>query len=330
MTPSTSNPITSLVWKRDGNLVAEWMNSEIKFNETYKGRTTLNTTTGELGITDVHRSDRGLYTVEINGHIYDIEWIVIVLEEVPEPEVLARPLACSFNSDNCNLTCYGNTTGAGTVTYSWREDGGEWKEGERDKTIVNNEELKSVKTFYCQMNNNVSVKESEPYPNPFFQGKPPTWVIVLAILLPMALLGIGCDRLKNRRSCRYNDRYSVSFVLICGHGETDAQCFLILPVLLLPAVRNSALAQTTLAYHMEVGATLVLWPPFSDPITDTLWKRDGDLVAEWLNNDFEFYSTFNGRTPLNTTTGELVVQNMTVADAGLYSGDQHARPESEL
>uniref|UniRef100_A0A4W6FXW9 Ig-like domain-containing protein n=1 Tax=Lates calcarifer TaxID=8187 RepID=A0A4W6FXW9_LATCA len=155
MTPSTSNP-TSIVWKHDGNLVAEWMNSEIKFNETFKGRTTLNTTTGELVITDVHRADRGLYTVEINGYISGVEWIIEVLERVPEPEVLARPLTCSFNSDNCNLTCHGNTTGAGTVTYSWREDGGEWKEGERDKTIVNNEELKSVKTFYCQMKNEVS------------------------------------------------------------------------------------------------------------------------------------------------------------------------------
>jgi len=44
-------------------------------------------------------------------------------------------LTCSPESGPCNLTCEGNITGAGPVTYSWKTGDREWKESEK---VMNN------------------------------------------------------------------------------------------------------------------------------------------------------------------------------------------------
>uniref|UniRef100_A0A4W6BZ05 Immunoglobulin subtype domain-containing protein n=1 Tax=Lates calcarifer TaxID=8187 RepID=A0A4W6BZ05_LATCA len=112
-----------------------------------------------------------------------------------------------------------------------------------------------------------------------------------------------------------------------GTEQAGSMCFLILSVLLL-TVLNSALAQTKPS-GVELGAALTLRPTFSGSITGIVWKLNGDLVAEWLNNEFEYYGTFRDRTTLDPTTGELVVKNVAVADAGLYTVEINSNVQSQ-
>ncbi|GLD73781.1 uncharacterized protein AKAME5_002510600 [Lates japonicus] len=363
---------------------------------TLKGRTTLNPTTGELVVQNMAVADAGLYTVEINSNVQSQNYKVEVMKKVPKPAVLFRPLTCN----SCSLTCHGDTKGAGTITYSWREDDGEWNQGEESRDITNNPEIRRIRTFSCRMKNSISVNESEPHENPFFQEKPPIWPEVL----PSAVLGYairitfylrpGDSSLMTTSASnpitslvwkrdgnlvaewmnseiKFNETYKGRTTLNTTTGELDpitdtlwkrdgnlvaewlndefefygafngrttlntttgelvvqnmTMCFLILSVLLL-TVLNSAQPRNEIR---ELGSTFTLRPPFSGSITGIVWKRDGNLVAEWLSNDFEFYGTFNGRTTLNPTTGELVVQNMAVADAGLYTVEINSNVQSE-
>ncbi|KAL7383877.1 hypothetical protein ABVT39_019766 [Epinephelus coioides] len=91
---------------------------------------------------------------------------------------------------------------------------------------------------------------------------------------------------------------------------------------LLFAGLNFALAADIPQYFMEGGKlTLELRPPSSEPINYILWKFEGNLLGEWVKGkvDLTYYSTFQGRTTLDTNTARLEISSMTKADIGLYS-----------
>ncbi|XP_042288470.1 uncharacterized protein LOC121911233 [Thunnus maccoyii] len=170
--PPFSGEITIIVWMHnDFNQVAKWMKDVPSENHgTFKGRTTLNTTTGSLKIINMSRADSGEYSVMINNDFQDERYNATLIKAVPQPVALVKPPACAAASKQCTLTCYGNTGEAEPVTYSWKM-GGEWMVGEKDRNITNDETIQRVKMFSCRMKNPISEKESDPKPNPFFKEK---------------------------------------------------------------------------------------------------------------------------------------------------------------
>eukprot|EP00064_Thunnus_orientalis_P020033 superscaffoldBa00005302_g20164 len=173
--PPVSEDITSILWKHNINLVAEWVKGEVDllYYGMFKGRTTLNTTTGSLEITHMSRADSGVYSVEINYKVQPERYNVTLIKAVPQPAVLVEPPTCNPELEQCTLTCDGNTEEAEPVTYSWKMGGEEWKDGEKDRSITNDETTQRVKTFSCRMKNSISEEESDPEPNPFFKIEPP-------------------------------------------------------------------------------------------------------------------------------------------------------------
>ncbi|XP_026211860.1 SLAM family member 9-like [Anabas testudineus] len=171
---ATTERLTSLLWKFNDNLLAEWVENVIplEYYGRFKGRTTLDITTGRLVITNMGKEDIGLYSVEVNNRVQDDKYRATVVEEVPKPEIVVQPLSCSSHSDSCNLNCDGDTTKTGPVTYSWKKGDGAWEVSEKVLNIINNETQK-VETFSCRMENLLGMKDSEPRKtNPFFQKLP--------------------------------------------------------------------------------------------------------------------------------------------------------------
>ncbi|CAI5654980.1 unnamed protein product [Oreochromis niloticus] len=216
-----SGAISSIVWKYDKNLVAEWVKGSIPltYYSKFKGRTTLNTDTGVLEIRDMTATDTGVYSVEINNQPQSQVYQTVAIEDVPQPEVILQPLACN-RSSTCGLKCHGDITNAGPVTYSWKKDDGEWEDGQ-DRRDLSKLEMDSVKTFTCRMKNPVSQKESEAFKNPFYQRKPANsddlhcglWVITLgAVMRSLAILALFvvvvyflCQKLQTGCKCRKSD-----------------------------------------------------------------------------------------------------------------------------
>ncbi|XP_040905529.1 LOW QUALITY PROTEIN: natural killer cell receptor 2B4-like [Toxotes jaculatrix] len=195
MAPPHSGPITNILWKHNGNLVAEWLSSELQYYGKFKDRTTLDTTTAHLKITDMREADSGLYTVEINFMAQDQKYDVKVIKKVFKvPDVRARSLTCASDSKSCDLICNGDTTGTEPVTYSWKTGDGGWITGGKIMTIKNDEETRGIETFSCQMKNPVSEEDSDPYKNPFFQRGLPdsgSWTNVLGVVIrSLASLGL--------------------------------------------------------------------------------------------------------------------------------------------
>ncbi len=168
--PPFSGAITNILWKHKNYLLAEWVDGKVQlaYYGSFDGRTTLDTTTAHLKITNMSGTDVGLFTVEINSRVQDQSFDAKLLKVVPRPDIWVRPLTCSGASDRCTLICEGDTEEAEPVTYSWKEGDGEWKQSGKDLDIFKNETT-HVEAFSCRMKNQFSEEESEPKPNPFLR-----------------------------------------------------------------------------------------------------------------------------------------------------------------
>uniref|UniRef100_A0A8C9Z841 Ig-like domain-containing protein n=1 Tax=Sander lucioperca TaxID=283035 RepID=A0A8C9Z841_SANLU len=158
--PPPPEPLGDVLWKIDGNLVAEWVKDKVPvtYYRTFRGRTTLDVTTGRLVIKDMTKADMGVYSVEVNRKPQNERYNAVLIQEVPQPEVELRPLTCSPALDT------------GPVTYSWKEGDGEWKESGKDLNITKSGTL-DVETFTCRIQNPVSERDSKPENNPLLEKK---------------------------------------------------------------------------------------------------------------------------------------------------------------
>uniref|UniRef100_A0A3Q3JKQ6 Ig-like domain-containing protein n=1 Tax=Monopterus albus TaxID=43700 RepID=A0A3Q3JKQ6_MONAL len=204
--------ITGIVWRHNGDLVAEWVDkdSPLTYWGVFKGRTTLNTTTGRLEIRKMSKDDAGLFTVEINK-VQNESYAARVVKEVSKPTVLVKPLACSPALESCVLSCDGDTTETGPVDYYWKFGDGGWKQREKDITINKTEEMQSAKTVSCRMKNLAGEKDSDPVENPFF--KEPNGSVGLGVglfLLSVVVLAGGVVGYWKRESIKE---------LVCPHNN---------------------------------------------------------------------------------------------------------------
>uniref|UniRef100_A0A7N6C4H2 Immunoglobulin V-set domain-containing protein n=1 Tax=Anabas testudineus TaxID=64144 RepID=A0A7N6C4H2_ANATE len=104
---ATTERLTSLLWKFNDNLLAEWVENVIplEYYGRFKGRTTLDVNTGRLIITNMGKEDIGLYSVEVNNRVQDDKYRATVVEEVPKPEIVVQPLNCGPQPINILCTC---------------------------------------------------------------------------------------------------------------------------------------------------------------------------------------------------------------------------------
>ena len=167
--PRFSGAIGNILWKHNGDMAAEWTNDRFEYYGKFKDTSSLSSTSGIFVVDSTTEDHTGPYTVQINHQLQPQTYVVRLIRAVPEPKVDLQTLTCSSSSPTCTVICYGNTTGAEPVTYEWWEGDGECKQGERTKTIENNEETRRVERIFCRMKNPLGAKQSDPYANPFFE-----------------------------------------------------------------------------------------------------------------------------------------------------------------
>ncbi|KAL3050642.1 hypothetical protein OYC64_012628 [Pagothenia borchgrevinki] len=168
--PVPSRPITLIQWKFQDNILAEWVKDVLPLAHK-RENILLDIVSGELTMEKMTKAEAGVYSVEVNNNVQKETYNVLVIKDVPKPEIKSFPLVCGDESHNCTLKCEGNTTGAGPVTYSWKTGDGEWEESRKAKVITKREHGQ-VKNFTCKMKNPVSEKESDPLPNRLFSEMP--------------------------------------------------------------------------------------------------------------------------------------------------------------
>ncbi|MEQ2276428.1 hypothetical protein XENORESO_019709 [Xenotaenia resolanae] len=170
--PEFSGPITSITWKHNGNLVAEWIKDAVplEYLGDLKGRSELDLTTGTLTVSNMLKADDGLFKVEINEKVLPGSFNAVGIRNLKQKkvEVIMRPLTCSSEASSCTMGCGENFGDAEPVQYFWKNgEAGKWESGEKRKVINNDEETRSFKSFTCKAKNLFSEKESDPLENPF-------------------------------------------------------------------------------------------------------------------------------------------------------------------
>ncbi|XP_045074100.1 uncharacterized protein LOC123486989 [Coregonus clupeaformis] len=149
-------PITGIIWKHGKNKVAEWDEYfGLEIYAAFKGRTTLNQTTGELRISGLKKTDSEVYSVEFNSKLLDKTYKLSVIKAVPKPTITS---SCNPDKTSCILSCEGNTTDAEPVTYSWKVGGRAWEV--LDKAIIVSKsdtgKPNNGYMYICKLNNYVS------------------------------------------------------------------------------------------------------------------------------------------------------------------------------
>uniref|UniRef100_A0A3Q2DWV0 Ig-like domain-containing protein n=1 Tax=Cyprinodon variegatus TaxID=28743 RepID=A0A3Q2DWV0_CYPVA len=155
--PSVSSAITSITWKHEGYIAAEWIKDavDLEYLGDLKGRLDLNLETGVLTVRNMTPADQGVFNVEMNNKVlpdaFKAQWIQNLDDH--HVEVTAT----------CGFRCGEEFNGAGPVQYFWKKgEAGPWEEGERMIAVENTEETRRFRTFTCKAVNPVSEKESKP------------------------------------------------------------------------------------------------------------------------------------------------------------------------
>ncbi|XP_073337617.1 T-lymphocyte surface antigen Ly-9-like [Pagrus major] len=198
--PTVTETITNILWKYNGNLLAEWVKDEVEltYYDKYNGRTTLDPVSGRLEVTKMIKGDQGLYTVEINNRVHDQSYDVKSITKVPKPSVVVRTLTCNPESESCLLSCDGKDPEtlkeAEPIEYSWKMGDKDWEKKTKDVTITS-AETGQDKTITCRMKNPVSEQDSETVTNPMYKEPVITGLgsgmiagIVFGLLLILALV----------------------------------------------------------------------------------------------------------------------------------------------
>ncbi|XP_047432807.1 uncharacterized protein LOC125000990 isoform X6 [Mugil cephalus] len=184
---SKVDDITSLTWKYGPDTVVDLFQGKSKFYHTFKGHYKLDTTTGELTIFNLTLEDSGIYIAEINDKVLDPTELK-VFSPVPKPTV---SMSCDDEKTHCVLTCEGNTTDVGPVTYTWWSDN---KIIHETKELIITKEEKEP-SFTCEVNNSVSSKRSEEFINPFItnkkQNSSSSTLILIFLGVVVAVVAVG-------------------------------------------------------------------------------------------------------------------------------------------
>ncbi|KAI4786213.1 hypothetical protein KUCAC02_037273 [Chaenocephalus aceratus] len=213
--PALTVPITIIQWKYKDSILAEWVKDVLPLAHN-REHIKLDIVSGRLAMEKMTKAEEGVYSVEVNSNVQKVTYNVVVLKDVPKPEIWIAPLTCSEEINQCTLSCEGNTTGAEPGTYSWKTDDGEWKESSRNMPITQ-EGHGHVKTFTCKMNNPVSEKESDLFTNKLYKKPSPKpspggWIalIVVAVLVAVGVGGGYWAWKKKKLPCgkRINDAES--------------------------------------------------------------------------------------------------------------------------
>ncbi|XP_078797347.1 uncharacterized protein LOC144989137 [Oryzias latipes] len=79
------------------------------------------------------------------------------------------------------------------------------------------------------------------------------------------------------------------------------------------------------------GSSVVLRPVEAvTSITSITWKHGDNLAVDWFGGDPTFYNIFNNTCSLNTTTGELTINNVRPEHSGVYTPDINGKTRSAM
>ncbi|XP_076579130.1 lymphocyte function-associated antigen 3-like [Chaetodon auriga] len=176
LTPgSVAHPIDNMMWKHDTDIAVLWDGEETQAYRQFEGHGVLNTTTGTLTLTGLTQIHSGSYIAEVNGRVTNTAQLQVI-SPVTKPVVSTW---CDPAMTHCILTCEGNATDSGPLSYRWQASGKVWCSTNMCNITKDMKEW----LFMCTLENPVGAITSNPVINPLIKRN---WMFTLMCLIPLA------------------------------------------------------------------------------------------------------------------------------------------------
>ncbi|KAL1005609.1 hypothetical protein UPYG_G00061310 [Umbra pygmaea] len=333
--------INSIIWKNGIEKVAEWdKDFGLEIYGNYKYRTELDQATGVLTINNLSIKDSGVYSVEINSKVFETTFTVFVFKAVPNPQIT---YSCNSDKTLCTLSCDGDTTDAGTVSYQWKIGEGNFEQIGKQLGVTKTGYFKT--SYTCQLVNAVSsataVFDEEIFGPVFvFPGQQLNRKAGDSLVLTPNKVPTNINSIiwKNGREkvAEWDKDFGLEIYGIYKERTVLDQTTGVLTINNLSIKDsgvysveiNSKVLKRTFTVSVfshqlnnKVGDSLVLTPnKVPTNINSIIWKNGREKVAEW-DKDFglEIYGNYKDRTELDQTTGVLTINNLSIKDSGVYS-----------
>ncbi|KAJ8253206.1 hypothetical protein GJAV_G00210280 [Gymnothorax javanicus] len=152
--PKINGDLEEILWKWNENKVHEIDKFSNEQYGQFRGRTYVNSTTGDLTIRDLTNSDNGIYSVEaqVGGKLQHSQYPVEVIDPVTDPVV-----TCQMSGSTPTLICASDLSPL--TQYSWEGPEGPLTSSGSELNLQGTEDRDSVYT--CLVKNPVSESRRE-------------------------------------------------------------------------------------------------------------------------------------------------------------------------
>ncbi|KAL3050638.1 hypothetical protein OYC64_012625 [Pagothenia borchgrevinki] len=108
--PIPSERITIIQWKFQESILAEWVKDVVPLTHN-RDNITLNIVSGRLSMEKMTKEEAGVYSVEVNNNEQKVTYNVLVIKDVPKPDIWISSVSFSDESDQCTRTVKGTPPG---------------------------------------------------------------------------------------------------------------------------------------------------------------------------------------------------------------------------
>lgn len=306
-----SGKATGYTWTKGNTRVADWDDPlDVTYFETLKRRCELDTTTGTLTIRDLKEEDAARYKGEalVSNTYVSSNYDLRVFPSLNKPMV-----TCNVIGGNYTILCDHQPD---PPTYMWLSKDGLVTGTKANYWLTNFNKtltLTSAKVPFqpleCVVQNPVSNK-STPVPQDCFKGlisnaeenRRRDGLIIFAVIGSIVILAVCIGIFLWRK-------FGKSLPQCLGRHGFDTK----------DSAEQSPLVSDV---NAAVGATVRLTLKHTGEAKGYIWTKENETIAECdSHGEVSYHDALKDRCELSTSTGELTIRDLRVADSSRYKGE---------
>ncbi|XP_036394524.1 carcinoembryonic antigen-related cell adhesion molecule 5-like [Megalops cyprinoides] len=332
-------------WALGADPILVWFGDSQDVFPSYKGRASLNISTGALLLKSVTVADSGIYVVEGSNPAFSANASLKVLAPVSNVTVTANVTDPVEFNDTVSLTC---SASGSSLSFRWHDGSADIRASGRvhlsddNRILTISGVLRSDKgPLYCIVSNTISNATSKGFslnisygPNDvkltisrsqkdaFKTGSNITMSCSAQSSPPAQFQwafngGMLSREGQELRLENIQKNQSGNYTCWAHNTRTLRYSSLTMPITITGNSEVSVEVKPADPARVGDDVTLAISPP--QHMHAGIWMIGNTVILVWIGDSQDVFPAHNGRALVNTSTGALTLRSVTVADSGVYT-----------